>query len=223
MNAPSVKRRGSCEPASHAWLVRRPGTGRRAAATIRKHARRCSLGQGGFLGFHDRDRGGRGGGACRVHWLGTLVVLALAGNVRQCVVTGSTGGIYAETFALWMTVFLMFGFAPLFIRVEGAELLVTGPSRRWPADRAGVAGLSRGIPWRQVRQDIGLFQDASRHSSRYLARGYASPCLCWRSAWCDHLPDHDSGSVRAVWGGAVVQAMSSARGGVSQKRSFSSP
>lgn len=87
----------------------------------------------------------------------TLGFLAISGSVRDGVVTGSAqGGIYAETFALWMIVFLLFGFAPLFIRVEGAELLVAGCATlaslvvlAWPVVRGGIS-------WQQVREDIGL-------------------------------------------------------------------
>jgi membrane protease YdiL (CAAX protease family) len=87
----------------------------------------------------------------------TLAFLALSGRVQDGVVTGSAhGGIYAETFALWMVVFLLLGFAPLFLRVEGSELLVTGAATlaslvvlAWPVVRGGIS-------WRQVREDIGL-------------------------------------------------------------------
>ncbi len=87
----------------------------------------------------------------------TLIGFQLAGNLKRGVVTGGgQGGIYAETFALWMVVFLVFSSAPYFIRAPGAEMLVTGGSilaslivLAWPVFRGG-------IPWRQVRQDIGL-------------------------------------------------------------------
>lgn len=92
--------------------------------------------------------------------IGLIVLLGLyiAGNIQPAILTGKTqGGIYAETFALWMLIFLMFGFAPLLVKVEGSELLVTGVATlaslivlAWPVFRGG-------IPWRQVREDIGLF------------------------------------------------------------------
>ncbi len=48
----------------------------------------------------------------------TLVGFQLAGNLKRGVVTGGgQGGIYAETFALWMVVFLLFSSAPYFIPV----------------------------------------------------------------------------------------------------------
>ncbi len=90
-----------------------------------------------------------------------LIVLCFylfTGHCRQGVAVNSGsagGGIYAETFALWMLVFLIFSFAPLLIPVEGAEMMVTGLATLaslvvlvWP--------VVRGIPWRQVREDIGL-------------------------------------------------------------------
>ena len=87
----------------------------------------------------------------------TLLGVSLVGNLQRGVSTGrGQGGIYAETFALWMIVFLVFSSAPLLIHIEGADLLVTGLGILaslivlvWPVVRGG-------IPWRQVRQDIGL-------------------------------------------------------------------
>ena len=87
----------------------------------------------------------------------TLIGLYLFGNLERGVSTGrGQGGIYAETFALWMIVFMVFSSAPLVIHVEGADMLVTGFGILaslivlvWPVLRGG-------IPWRQVRQDIGL-------------------------------------------------------------------
>jgi membrane protease YdiL (CAAX protease family) len=64
-------------------------------------------------------------------------------------------GVYAETFAVWMLLFIGLGVLTRFIRVPGAGLLFAGL-----ADLFSLAALAwpvlRGIPWRQVRQDIGL-------------------------------------------------------------------
>ena len=87
----------------------------------------------------------------------TLIGLFLVGTLQRGVSTGrGQGGIYAETFALWMIVFMVFSSAPLVIHVEDADMLVTGLGILaslivliWPVMRGG-------IPWRQVRQDIGL-------------------------------------------------------------------
>jgi membrane protease YdiL (CAAX protease family) len=87
----------------------------------------------------------------------TLIGFYLVGNLKRGVSTGGgQGGIYAETFALWMIVFMVFSSAPLWIHVEGADMLVTGFGILaslivliWPVLRGGIS-------WRQVREDIGL-------------------------------------------------------------------
>jgi membrane protease YdiL (CAAX protease family) len=65
------------------------------------------------------------------------------------------GGIYAETFALWMF---------LYVSLTIVVALVTGPGLRLPLSGAAMIvsailalfwPVIRGIPWRQVRQDIG--------------------------------------------------------------------
>ena len=104
-----------------------------------------------------------GGLACFAGFIGlcSLVGYSLSGNLKAAVVTGGgQGGIYAETFALWMFVFLLFGWiASLVVQkvhLEGLEMLVAGFATlaslvvlAWPVARGG-------IPWRQVRKDIGL-------------------------------------------------------------------
>ena len=79
-----------------------------------------------------------------------LVGFSLSGKLKAGVVPGSgNGGIYAETFALWMIVFLVFSFlAPQLIQVKDSEHLVTSFAflaslvvLAWPVLRGG-------IPWR---------------------------------------------------------------------------
>jgi membrane protease YdiL (CAAX protease family) len=92
-----------------------------------------------------------------VGFIGLLVflALALAGRLRSGL-DGPTGhgGVYAETFAVWMTLFLlgMAGaqFAPPGTRLAAAAAaqLFSLAALAWP--------VLRGIPWRQVRQDVGL-------------------------------------------------------------------
>jgi membrane protease YdiL (CAAX protease family) len=87
-----------------------------------------------------------------------LLFYLFLGPRRQGVPAGPNstgGGIYAETFALWMIIFLIFSFAPLVIQIHEAEMMVIGGATLatlvilvWP--------VLRGIPWRQVREDIGL-------------------------------------------------------------------
>ncbi len=83
-----------------------------------------------------------------------LVFLGV-GYLRRAIATGQTdGAIYAETFAVWMALFYALGFGAMFIRLPGQELLLSSigallslAALAWP--------VLRGIPWRQVRRDIG--------------------------------------------------------------------
>ena len=86
--------------------------------------------------------------------LGVMGIGLLVRGVRSRVTTGAGGGVYAETFALWMVVFLGMSwlvqhFAPppvqflLIILVFFSSLLTLA----WP--------VLRGVPWQQVREDIG--------------------------------------------------------------------
>ncbi len=70
-----------------------------------------------------------------------------------CLLRG--GGIYAETFALWLLVWLGLSWAALTLGAGEPDLLLVGvafllslAALAWP--------VLRGIPWSQVRQDIGL-------------------------------------------------------------------
>ena len=92
-----------------------------------------------------------------------LVVLALTRRLRaHSEPTGSgTGGIYAETFALWMVLFLALSYlggkltVDWLPQLERYRLLVTGllmlaslSVLLWP--------VLRGVPWRQMRREVGL-------------------------------------------------------------------
>lgn len=85
-----------------------------------------------------------------------LLVMAANGSVRSRLACPSErGGIYAETFAVWL---LLFGGLNLALGVldagrlnlvlAGAPLLLSLVALAWP--------VQRGIPWRTVRRDIGL-------------------------------------------------------------------
>ncbi len=92
-------------------------------------------------------------------FLVTLFVLWMMGLLRGGLTFGSAhGGIYAETFAIYMVLFLALSF--------GARYVLNGLSLRqgvWAL--SGLAALGslaalawpvlRGVPWRQVRRDIG--------------------------------------------------------------------
>jgi len=88
--------------------------------------------------------------------IGLIVFLAMAasGKIVGRIECGSgRGGVYAETFALWLL--LWFGLSFLAAVATGGDLfLASGASLlslialAWP--------VQRGIPWTQVRRDIGL-------------------------------------------------------------------
>lgn len=84
-----------------------------------------------------------------------LVAFFYAGQVRRGL-GGATrhGGLYAETFAVWMALFLALQFVAGIFAVErfrfvllGLAMLLSLGALAWP--------VFRGVPWRQVRDDIG--------------------------------------------------------------------
>jgi membrane protease YdiL (CAAX protease family) len=86
-----------------------------------------------------------------------FLILAGIGYFRSALSAGiSHGGIYAETFALWMLFFFGASFAALVVGIpeeqrlwwEGGIMLLSLVVLGWP--------VLRGIPWAQVRQDVGL-------------------------------------------------------------------
>lgn len=91
--------------------------------------------------------------------LGGLVVFVIflfSGKLRRGVHTGLPhGGVYAETFAVWMVLFLGLSIGAALIPSGQGRLLLTGlafllslAALYWP--------VLRGIPWQQVRWEIGL-------------------------------------------------------------------
>jgi membrane protease YdiL (CAAX protease family) len=95
-------------------------------------------------------------GVAGVAGLVVFLVFVLRGKVPSRVQCGSPhGGIYAETFALWLVLFLGISLAGALVLHEvprlllgGAALLLSLAALAWP--------VLRGVPWRQVRADIGL-------------------------------------------------------------------
>ncbi|HLJ96621.1 MAG TPA: CPBP family intramembrane glutamic endopeptidase [Gemmataceae bacterium] len=86
-----------------------------------------------------------------------FVILLFSGKLQRGVQTGLLhGGVYAETFAVWMALFMALSL--------GAERLSFGTDLRWLfTGLASLLSLSalfwpvlRGIPWSQVRWEIGL-------------------------------------------------------------------
>ncbi|QGJ69313.1 Hypothetical protein PBC10988_9860 [Planctomycetales bacterium 10988] len=85
-----------------------------------------------------------------------LGILSLRGTQLAKVFPKSPpGGIYAETFALWLTIFLIanlsagwLGIARLGMWVQGVIMIGSMSALVWPC--------IRGLSWKQVRQDMGL-------------------------------------------------------------------
>ncbi len=85
-----------------------------------------------------------------------FLVFLFTGGLQRGIRTGlNYGGIYAETFAVWMTLFVAMSLAlAVLTRGEekllysGAVFLVSLVALAWP--------VIRGVPWRQVREDVGL-------------------------------------------------------------------
>lgn len=81
-----------------------------------------------------------------------FIVLAFQGRIRLGIGPGHAHhGIYAETFAVWMVLFvgllLLVGLTPGGIGMNFIAFFGSLAALAWP--------VFRGVPWRQVRQDIG--------------------------------------------------------------------
>ena len=89
----------------------------------------------------------------------TFLVLVLKRKVRSAILTGSgNSAIYAETFAVWMLLFLALTLAAAFIvrNHPDSQLLVSSVASILSLG-ALIWPVLRGIPWSQVRHDIGFF------------------------------------------------------------------
>lgn len=100
-----------------------------------------SLGFGFFLGF---------AGFVGLIVMGILLFTRkLEGGLD---VAAGHGGVYAETFAVWLLLFIGFGWAAAHVRpsllVGAGAALLSLVALAWP--------VLRGVPWRKVREDIGL-------------------------------------------------------------------
>jgi membrane protease YdiL (CAAX protease family) len=115
-----------------------------------------------------------GFGALGMFGLAGLIVavaLAVAGWLRSGLVCGSAyGGVYAETFALWLLVMTGLNFAANWLPASNARLLFIGG-----VDLLSLTVLAwpvwRGIPWWQVRQDLGLFPGRAPWAEPWLGLG----------------------------------------------------
>lgn len=88
--------------------------------------------------------------------LGVLVVLYLLGRLQGGMHVGQPhGGVYAETFALWLVLFTVLGIGAAFVPVGDYDLLVKGAAALLSLGALAWPVLVRGLSWRQVREDIG--------------------------------------------------------------------
>jgi membrane protease YdiL (CAAX protease family) len=99
--------------------------------------------------------GGCGLGLVALVVLIVLLVLLATGPQRRRFKPGSPyGGIYAETFAVWLVAFVLFQFTSAFVPARSHLLvsmlgfLLSLGAIAWP--------VYRGVPWQQVKEDIGL-------------------------------------------------------------------
>ncbi len=96
------------------------------------------LGLGGFIG------------------LVVLFIFMLLGKLQHgFALRGEFGAIYAETFAVWIVLFLLLSLGASLVApgpilwVQGLAMLLSLAALGWP--------VLRGVGWRRVREDIGLF------------------------------------------------------------------
>lgn len=82
------------------------------------------------------------------------------------------GGVYAETFAVWMALYLGLSIASNYLPLPGGRLLLGGISLIISLPLALLWPRLRGIPWRTLRGDIGLV--AGRNPLVELLLGFAT-------------------------------------------------
>lgn len=87
----------------------------------------------------------------------TWAVFFFLGRTRRALPPPTRhGGIYAEAFAVYMLVFLGLGVAHRLLAVPGPELLLSGAAMLLSLAAGLLWPVLRGVPWRQVRQEVGL-------------------------------------------------------------------
>ncbi len=85
-----------------------------------------------------------------------FLVLIFKGQVRSALHCGGPhGGVYAETFAVWFILFAGLSLLGVLLPREGAGLLLGGAIELLSLAALGWPVL-RGVPWKQVREDVGL-------------------------------------------------------------------
>jgi membrane protease YdiL (CAAX protease family) len=89
-----------------------------------------------------------------------LVLLARLGRLRGGLECGTgRGGIYAETFALYMLLFVGLSYLARFVPLPGRTHLLFGGLIAFASLLALLWPRLRGISWRQIREDLGLHLD----------------------------------------------------------------
>ncbi|MCI0464104.1 MAG: CPBP family intramembrane metalloprotease [Gemmataceae bacterium] len=85
-----------------------------------------------------------------------FLVLVFRGVVRSALRCGAAhGGVYAETFAVWFVLFAGLSFAGALLPRDGLSALLGGAVALLSLTALGWPVL-RGVPWKQVREDVGL-------------------------------------------------------------------
>jgi membrane protease YdiL (CAAX protease family) len=87
----------------------------------------------------------------------TWFVFFLTGHIRPAMPPPTRhGGVYAESFAVYMVVFLGLSIAHAFLPWRGPELLLNALGMLFSLGAGLVWPVLRGIRWHQVRQELGL-------------------------------------------------------------------
>jgi membrane protease YdiL (CAAX protease family) len=87
-----------------------------------------------------------------------LVTLALKGKVRSGMAEPSgTGGLYAETFALWLVLFLTLSVGAELLPTKSFRFVLLGAAMLTSLLGALAWPMIWGVPWRQIRQELGLY------------------------------------------------------------------
>jgi membrane protease YdiL (CAAX protease family) len=83
-----------------------------------------------------------------------FLILLLSGRLQHLKCVSFHGGVYAETFAVWMILFI--GISISFGRLFGHEQLLPSAAGSLLSLVALFWPVLRGVPWRRVREDVGL-------------------------------------------------------------------
>jgi membrane protease YdiL (CAAX protease family) len=132
-------------------LTQIPSTDAKARAAVRTPALRTTVAIISifFLGF----------GVGAVGLIGLLALLTHLASGRLApglAVPSGRGGVYAETFAVWMLVYLALGIGVTFLPIAGGRMLLSGLAMLLSLPLALAWPVLRGIPWRTVRENVGL-------------------------------------------------------------------